>query len=164
MSEAAPPDIIVGVDTHKQTHAAVAITELGARLAELTISVDTAGYRALEAWACSLGKVRAFGVEGTGSYGAGLSRFLCEKGHVVHEIARPDRGLRHRQGKTDHLDAENAARTLLRWAGCRRSEVRDERGRDDPPLKDRPRHRGQGAYAGYADAEVHHRQRPGGTT
>jgi len=113
MSEAAPPDIIVGVDTHKQTHAAVAITELGARLAELTIPVDTAGYRALEAWACSLGKVRAFGVEGTGSYGAGLSRFLCEKGHVVHEIARPDRGLRHRQGKTDHLDAENAARTLL---------------------------------------------------
>jgi transposase len=80
MSEAAPPDIIVGVDTHKQTHAAVAITELGARLAALTIPVDTAGYRVLEAWACSPGKVRAFGVEGTGSYGAGLSRFLCEKG------------------------------------------------------------------------------------
>ena len=113
MSEAIPPDIIVGVDTHKHTHAAVAVTGLGARVAEPTIEVGLAGYRELEAWARSLGDVRAFGIEGTGSYGAGLSRFLREGGHVVHEVGRPDRRLRRQQGKTDHLDAEAAARAVL---------------------------------------------------
>jgi len=113
MSEATPTDIIVGVDTHKHTHAAVAISGLGARVAELTTRVGLAGYRELEAWARSLGTVRAFGVEGTGSYGAGLARFLRGEGHVVHEAGRPDRGLRRRHGKTDHLDAEGAARAVL---------------------------------------------------
>jgi transposase len=113
MGEAILPDIIIGVDTHKHTHAAVAITGLGARVAELTIQVGPAGYRELEAWARSLGVVRAFGVEGTGSYGAGLARFLREAGHVVHEVGRPDRRLRRQQGKTDHLDAEAAARAVL---------------------------------------------------
>jgi transposase len=113
MSEGLPTDIIVGVDTHKHTHAAVALTGLGARVAELTIRVGPAGYRELEAWARSLGAVRAFGIEGTGSYGAGLARFLRAAGHTVHEAGRPDRGLRHRHGKTDHLDAEGAARAVL---------------------------------------------------
>ena len=113
MSEGLPTDIIVGVDTHKHTHAAVAITRLGARLGELTIRVGSDGYRELEAWARSLGAVRAFGVEGTGSYGAGLARFLREAGHVVHEVGRPDRRLRRQRGKTDHLDAEGAARAVL---------------------------------------------------
>ena len=112
MSEAILPDIIVGVDTHKHTHAAVAVTGLGARVAELTIKVGLAGYRELEAWARSLGGVRAFGVEGTGSYGAGLARFLREEGHTIHEVGRPDRRLRRQRGKTDHLDAEGAARAV----------------------------------------------------
>ncbi len=113
MSEAILPDIIVGVDTHKHTHAAVAITQLGARVGELTVQVSPGGYRELEAWARSLGAIRAFGIEGTGSYGAGLARFLRQAGHVVHEVCRPDRRLRHQHGKTDHLDAEGAARALL---------------------------------------------------
>src|SRR3712207_5724329 len=113
MSEARPPEIIVGVETHKHTHAAVALTGLGARVAELTIRVGLGGYRELGAWARSLGGVRAFGIEGTGSYGAGLARFLREGGHVVHEVGRPDRRLRRRRGKTDHLDAEAAARAVL---------------------------------------------------
>src|SRR5918997_2412501 len=113
MSGAIPTDIIVGVDTHKHIHAAVAVTGLGARVAELTIQVGPAGYRELETWARSLGAVRAFGVEGTGSYGAGLARFLREGGHVVHEVGRPDRRLRRQRGKTDHLDAEGAARAVL---------------------------------------------------
>jgi transposase len=113
MSESNPHDIFVGVDTHKHTHAAVAVTGLGARVGDLTIRVGLGGYRELEAWARSLGAVRAFGVEGTGSYGAGLARFLREAGHVVHEAGRPDRGRRHRHGKTDHLDAEGAARAVL---------------------------------------------------
>jgi transposase len=78
------------------------------------------GYRDLETWASSLGAVRAFAVEGTGSYGAGLSRFLRERGHAVHEVGRPDRRVRHQDGKTDHLDAEVAARALL---GGRRAAV-----------------------------------------
>ena len=63
MSETLPADIIVGVDTHKHIHAAVAITALGARLGTLTIPVGGKGYQALELWARSLGSVRAFGVE-----------------------------------------------------------------------------------------------------
>lgn len=113
MSEAGPTDIIVGIDTHKHTHTAVAITRLGARLGELTIRVGSEGYRELDAWARSLGPVHAFGIEGTGSYGAGLARFLRQAGHAVHEVSRPDRGQRRRQGKTDHLDAEAAARAVL---------------------------------------------------
>jgi transposase len=91
----------------------VAITGHGARVGELTIRVGLPGYRALEAWARSQGAVRAFGIEGTGSYGAGLARFLREGGHAVREVGRPDRGLRRRHGKTDHLDAEAAARAVL---------------------------------------------------
>ena len=60
-------EVIVGVDTHKHVHAAVAINRLGARLGATTIPVAAKGYRELEVWACSLGAVRAFGIEGTGS-------------------------------------------------------------------------------------------------
>ena len=113
MSEIARADIIIGVDTHKHVHAAVAIDALGARLGATTIPVGGQGYRTLETWARSLGPIRAFGVEGTGSYGAGLSRFLREQGHAVLEVNRPDRRLRHRKGKSDPLDAESAARAVL---------------------------------------------------
>ena len=68
MSEADPPDIVIGVDTHKHTHAAVAVTEFGARLAELNIPVSTAGYQALEAWGRS---GQQDGADRLGSDGAG---------------------------------------------------------------------------------------------
>lgn len=113
MDETARADVIVGVDTHKHVHAAVAIDALGARLGATTIPVGERGYQALEAWARSLGPIRAFGVEGTGSYGAGLSRFLVAQGHAVLEVNRPDRQLRRRKGKSDPLDAESAARAVL---------------------------------------------------
>jgi len=83
------------VDTHKHVHEAVAISGLDVRLGTKTVPVDGEGYRALEAWARSFGTVRAFGVEGTGFYGAGVSRFLCEQGHAVLEVNRPNRQLRH---------------------------------------------------------------------
>ena len=63
------------------------------------------GYGALEAWAKSMGAVQAFGIEGTGSYGAGLSRFLRERGPTVVEVNRPNRQLRYQQGKSDAVDA-----------------------------------------------------------
>lgn len=114
MSDEAPAStVVVGIDTHKFIHAAVAITDLGVPLGRLTIPVSAKGYRDLEIWAKSLGRVSAFGIEGTGSYGAGLSRFLCEQGHSVLEVSRPNRQLRHQHGKTDYLDAEGAARAVL---------------------------------------------------
>ena len=58
MTQTSPTDIIIGVDTHKHTHAAVAITGLGARVAEMTIKVGRHGYRQLETWAASLGTLR----------------------------------------------------------------------------------------------------------
>ncbi len=113
MNQVPSAAVIVGVDTHKLTHAAVAITGLGACLGGMTIPASAKGYRDLETWAKSLGAVQAFGIEGTGSYGAGLSRFLCEQGHIVLEVGRPNRQFRHQKGKTDHLDAESAARAVL---------------------------------------------------
>jgi transposase len=79
----------------------------------LTIPASSRGYQALQAWARSLGPIRAFGIEGTGSYGAGLSRFLSEHGYPVFEVSRPSRQLRHQKGKDDPLDAESAARSVL---------------------------------------------------
>jgi transposase len=105
--------IIIGVDTHKSNHIAVAINTQGARLGTATVPTTRQGYRDLAAWACGLGSVKAFGIEGTGSYGAGLSRDLLLKGHTVLEVMRPNRQLRYLHGKSDSLDAESAARSVL---------------------------------------------------
>jgi transposase len=87
--------IIIGVDTHKSNHIAVAINSQGARLGTLTIPTTSRGYQDLEAWARGFGAVKAFGLEGTGSYGAGLSRSLQSKGHTVLDVMRPNRQLRY---------------------------------------------------------------------
>ena len=105
--------IIIGIDTHKATHVAVALDTQGTRLAALSIPTNPKGYLELERWSQSLGEVHAFGIEGTGSYGAGLSRSLLAQGHNVVEVTRPNRQLRYTQGKTDTLDAEGAARSVL---------------------------------------------------
>jgi transposase len=110
---AATRRVIVGVDTHKDVHVAVALDHLGARLAELRVPTTSAGYTRLERWASSLGAVDAFGIEGTGSYGAGLARCLRARGHRLVEVNRPDRATRRRRGKSDPIDAEMAARLVL---------------------------------------------------
>jgi transposase len=76
--------VIIGIDTHKATHVAVAIDTQGTRLAALSIPTNPKGYLELERWARYLGKVSAFGIEGTGSYGAGLSRSLLAQGPQCH--------------------------------------------------------------------------------
>jgi len=109
-----PADVIVGVDTHKDQHVAVALDGLGRRLGERFVSAAPAGYADLLAWAAGLGRVAAFGVEGTGSYGLGLARFLRRHAVMVLEVARPPRkGQRRLQGKSDPVDAEHAAREVL---------------------------------------------------
>ena len=105
--------VVTGVDTHQDEHVAVAIDQQGVRLAECYAPATSYGYSQLERWPRRLGEVHAFGVEGTGSYGAGLARFLTLRGHKVVEVNRPDRSTRYRKGKSDPTDAEMAARAVL---------------------------------------------------
>ena len=105
--------VTIGVDTHLDVHVAVALDGLGARLREIHVPTTLAGYRQLERWALELGPVEVFGIEGTGSYGAGLARFLGGRGHRIIEVNRPDRATRRRLGKSDPIDAEIAARAVL---------------------------------------------------
>lgn len=103
--------VAIGVDTHKDVHVAVALDALGAELDSREIATTPAGYQSLLSWAQELG-VPAFAVEGTGSYGAGLVRFLEHADVSVYECERPRRQER-RRGKSDLIDAALAARRLL---------------------------------------------------
>ena len=113
LGDIATARLVVGVDTHKDEHVAVAIDQLGVRLGEHRLATSTRGYAGLERWASGHGDVQGFGIEGTGSYGAGLARFLASRGHAVVEVNRPDRSARRRIGKSDPTDAESAARAVL---------------------------------------------------
>jgi transposase len=103
--------VAIGVDTHKEVHVAVALDALGGQLGSREIATTLAGYASLLSWARELG-VPAFAVEGAGSYGAGLARFLERAGVSVYECERPRRQER-RRGKSDLIDAALAARRLL---------------------------------------------------
>ena len=105
--------VIVGVDTHKHVHVAVAIETRGIRLGDQSFVADSGGYRALITWADTHGRIKAFGIEGTGSYGAGLPRAVRRAGHRVVEVNRGDRHTRRAVGKSDTVDAESAARSVL---------------------------------------------------
>ena len=105
--------VVAGVDTHKDVHVAVVLDEVG-RLVDTASLVATArGYRNLTGWVSGFGEVLALGVEGTGSWGAGLSRHLRARGLNVIEVNKPNRHNRRRRGKTDPIDAEAAARAVL---------------------------------------------------
>jgi len=108
-----PVRVIVGVDTHRDAHVAVALDHLGRRLDVLEIPTTAAGYQELVDWADAFGEIDTVGVEGTNSYGAGLTRALLLAGVAVVEVVRPNRQKRRLQGKSDPLDAENAARAVL---------------------------------------------------
>jgi transposase len=108
-----PARVTVGVDTHADVHVAAAKDQMGRHLSQTDIPTTPQGYRDLLTWAQSLGQVEAFGIEGTGSYGAGLARFLRSAGQVVIEVNRPKRQDRRRNGKSDPADAEAAARAVL---------------------------------------------------
>jgi transposase len=103
--------VAIGVDTHKEVHVAVAFDALGVQLDSREIAATPAGYGSLLSWAQELG-VPAFAIEGTGSYGVGLVRYLERAGLNVYECERPRRQER-RRGKNDLIDATLAARRLL---------------------------------------------------
>ncbi len=105
--------VTVGVDTHLDLHVAVALDHLGRRLGELTVPTTEAGYAELLRWSEALGDLERVGIEGAGSFGAGLARFLRKAGVEVLEVGRPKRRDEHRSGKSDPIDAELAARAVL---------------------------------------------------
>jgi len=102
--------VTAGADTHRDQHVVAALDERGAELGVRPFPTTPAGHQALLAWLQGFGAVERVGVEGTGSYGAGLTRFLHAEGVVVVEVNRPNRQLRRSHGKSDPVDAVAAAR------------------------------------------------------
>jgi transposase len=119
--------VVGGIDTHKDLHVAAVLDTAGVLLGTEAFSTTRAGYRALVGWLRGFGDVRLVGIEGTGSYGAGVTRHLGEAGIEVAEVDRPDRSDRRRRGKNDTIDAENAARAAL--AGRRTSTPKTKDGK-----------------------------------
>ena len=108
-----PDAVIGGVDTHAEVHVAAAVNHVGGVLGIESFPTTHTGYRQLMSWLGSHGELELVGVEGTGSYGVGLSRYLTRAGIAVVEVDRPNRQTRHRKGKSDPVDAVSAARAAL---------------------------------------------------
>ena len=119
--------VTIGVDTHLDAHVAVALDRLGRRLGIVSVQTTEAGYAKLLRWAEGLGELERVGIEGAGSFGAGLARFLRRRDVEVLEVGRPKRRDQHRSGKSDPIDAELAARSVL--AGTAIGETKDGEGR-----------------------------------
>src|SRR5258708_25488240 len=99
-----------GVDTHLDVHVAAALDSIGGLLGVESFPTTASGYSKLLGWLAGFGPVERVGIEGTGSYGAGLARHLHAAGIAVVEVNRSDRQARRQQGKSDPLDAVSAAR------------------------------------------------------
>lgn len=109
-----PPRLVTGgIDTHKDIHVAAVTDHLGTCRGTRRFPTTSIGYQALTRWLASHGVIDRIGVEGCGSWGAGVARHLTTAGHTVVEINRPNRQARYTQGKSDPLDAINAARAAL---------------------------------------------------
>jgi len=107
-------EVVIGVDTHKHTHtAAVVAASTGAVLAHRTVSADPDGYAELAAFAEQHPGLRAWAMEGSGGYGAGLAEHLAEHDEMVIELDRPVRPQRRAGAKSDPIDAVRAARDAL---------------------------------------------------
>ncbi|EMF7376181.1 transposase, partial [Vibrio parahaemolyticus] len=105
--------LYLGVDTHLELHVATLINGLGQVVKSNAFSANLSGYRELFAWCKSYGFLQKAGIEGTGSYGAELTKYLIKNGVDVYEVMRPNRMERRLKGKTDGIDSENAARSVL---------------------------------------------------
>jgi transposase len=120
------PDAVVGgVDTHADVHVAAVVNHLGGVLGVESFTTTSHGYPQLVSWLRSHGELVLVGVEGTGSYGVGVSRYLQREGVTVVEVDRPNRQTRHRQGKSDPVDALAAARAALSGSATGSPKTRD---------------------------------------
>src|SRR5690349_5044648 len=120
-----PPQLTVGVDTHLDVHVAALLDERGALLGVESFDTTPDGYASLVGWAQTFGQVTLAGVEGTGSYGAGLTRHLHGEGITVVEVDRPNRQRRRRRGKSDPQDAITAARAAQSGDAKGEAKTRD---------------------------------------
>jgi transposase len=107
-----------GVDTHLNFHVAAAIDGNGGTLGVEMFGVGRKHYDELLEWLLEFGELDKVGVEGTGSYGAGLARHLHQSGIEVVEVDRPNRQMRSRKGKSDHVDACGGRILGRGWSGC----------------------------------------------
>ena len=98
-----------GVDTHKDLHVAAVVDAFDRVLGSECFPTTRHGYKSMLAWMHSFGKVQRIGVECTGSYGAGLLRYLQKAGIEVLEVTAPDRTALRKRGKDNTKDAENDA-------------------------------------------------------
>ncbi|HEX4217627.1 MAG TPA: IS110 family transposase [Acidimicrobiales bacterium] len=109
-------DFVIGVDTHKQSHTLGLVTATGADVEDETFATDAFGYKKVLAWTkqrTAERQRRCWAIEGTGSFGSGLTTYLLEQGEWVIEIDRPKRPARRNGAKSDVLDAYRAAREAL---------------------------------------------------
>jgi len=113
MASKSAEHLYAGIDTHKDIHVVAVIDGLGRLIATAAFVTTLRGYDELYEWLAGKGQISVVGIEGTGSYGAGIAALLAERGVTVVEVNRPDRQLRRRHGKTDTVDAEAAARSAL---------------------------------------------------
>jgi len=120
-----PQKIIIGVDTHKDFHHVAVISALGESLTDRKFDATPDGYADLIAWITSQGDVLRAGVEGTGSYGAGLTKRLRSAGITVIDVLAPDKQERRLRGKTDQIDAYSAARAVLAKRATTVPKIRD---------------------------------------
>ncbi len=114
-----------GVDTHLDVHVAAALDERGALLGVESFATTESGYKKLLGWLSDFGPIVLVGVEGTGSYGAGLTRHLQAERIRVVEVDRPNRQRRRRKGKSDPQDAISAARAALSGDAAGEAKTRD---------------------------------------
>ena len=105
--------VVGGVDTHKDLHVAAVVDGQDRVLGTACFATTRQGYRQMLVWMRSFGDLRRIGIESTGSYGAGLLRFMQQAGIDVLEVTAPDKHDRRRRGKNDDLDAQNAAHAAL---------------------------------------------------
>jgi transposase len=121
-------EVVIGVDTHKDTHTAAVIdARTGAVLARTTETADPDGYAALTTLVAEHSRLRVWALESTGSYGAGLARHLAAAGEWVIELDRPKRPTRRAGAKSDPIDAERAARDALARAHLAQPKTGPER-------------------------------------
>ena len=114
-----------GIDTHGEVHVAAVLDEVGVLLGTRSFPAEPDGYSALLAWLSDFGAISKVGIEGTGSYGAGVARHLARAGIAVVEVDRQNRQARRHSGKSDPLDAVEAARAVLSGRAHGKAKSRD---------------------------------------
>src|SRR5215472_10344156 len=151
-----------GADTHAEAHVAAALDPIGGLLGVREFPVTPAGYAGLLGWLGGFGTVCLAGIEGTGSYGAGLARHIAAAGIGVVEVDRSGRQDRRRAGKSDPLDAVSAARRRPVRPGGRGAERARRPGRGDPGADGRQAHRPLRADPDHQPGPFPDRDRPRG--